>query len=60
MIPAKLDDFLEATGYSSSDVLVYNSNTGAVVTKNGGNYRITETGKILHLGGPSSDPTERV
>lgn len=59
-IPARLDDFLETTGYSDSDILVYNENTGAVITKNGGSYQISETRKILHFGGPSPDPTERV
>ena len=55
-----LSDFLEEAGYSEDDVLAYNPSTGKVSMKNGGLYRITSTGKILHLAGPSPDPTERV
>lgn len=56
----KLYDFLEEAGYSESDVLAFNPITGKIVTKNGGLYEITQTGKIIHYSGPSPDPTERV
>lgn len=55
-----LDNFLEYSGYSTDDVLVFNPATGEVVTINGGRYCVTDTGKFLHLGGPSPDPTDRV
>lgn len=55
----RLEVFLEEAGYSEDDVLAYNPSTGKILTKNGGHYKITETGKILHLGGPSSDPSDR-
>lgn len=54
-----LADFLEEAGYSEDDVLAFNRATRRVFTKNGGDYAIRR-GKILHFGGPSPDPTERV
>lgn len=56
----RLTEFLEQAGYSEDDVLAFNPSTLKVMTKNGGLYKITETGKIMHLSGPSPDPTERV
>ena len=55
----KLDEFLENSGYGDDDVLAFNPMTGEVSTRNGGRYQISETGKILHLSGPSPDPTDR-
>lgn len=54
-----LADFLEEAGYSEDDVLAFNRSTRKVSMKNGGLYKLLPT-KILHLGGPSPDPTERV
>lgn len=56
----RLWDFLEYSGYSIEDILAYNLNTGKISTKNGGLYQIAETGEILHLTGPSPDPTDRI
>lgn len=52
--------FLDEAGYSDDDVLAVNPNTRKIVMRNGGLYKITETGNILHLRGPSPDPTERL
>lgn len=52
-------DFLESTGYSEDDILAFNPNSLNIVTRNGGRYHITQTRKIIHLTGPSPDPTER-
>lgn len=51
--------FLEATGYAEEDIVAYNPSTGNFVTRNGGRYHYTSTGKLIHLTGPSPDPTER-
>jgi len=59
-INERLAEFLEYSGYSERDVLAFNPETGKISTRNGGLYQITETGKILHFSGPSSDPTDRV
>ena len=58
--PDALADFLEEAGYSDDEVLAYNPGTRKVMMKNGGLYKITEGGKILHLDGPSPDPQERM
>lgn len=55
-----LETFLEEAGYSDDDVLAVNDDTRTILMKNGGLYRISQTGKILHLKGPSPDPTERL
>ncbi len=56
----RLEDFLEYAGYSESDVLAFNPETGKISTRNSGLYQVTETGKVLHFSGPSPDPTDRV
>jgi hypothetical protein len=56
----KLYYFLEEAGYSENDVLAYNPMTGKVCTKNGGVYEVTESHKIIHYGGPSPDPADRI
>lgn len=56
----RLADFLEEAGYSEDEVLAYNPSTGKIQMVNGGQYQLTSTGKIMHLDGPSPDPTERV
>lgn len=53
------EQFLELTGYGDGDILAFNPSTRNFLTRNRGKYRVTETGKILHLAGPSPDPTER-
>lgn len=53
-------DFLESTGYGDRDILAFNPNTRFFITRNGGRYRLTETGKVLHIAGPSPDPSERL
>jgi len=58
--PDPLTDFLEEAGYSEDEVLAFNPATRRVAMKNGGLYQVTETGKILHLDGPSPDPQERM
>ena len=55
----KLFEFLETSGYGDDDVLAFNPTTGEVSTRNGGRYEISSTGKIVHLAGPSPDPTDR-
>lgn len=60
LVADRLTDFLEEAGYSEDDVLAYNPSTGKIQTTNGGLYQITDTGKILHLSGPSPDPSDRV
>lgn len=60
MTISDLDSFLEEAGYADSDVLALNKRTRRISTRNGGLYELTETGKILHLKGPSPDPTERL
>ncbi len=52
--------FLEITAYGDSDILAYNPKTRFFITRNGGRYQLSEAGKILHLAGPSPDPTERL
>lgn len=56
----RLFEFLEITGYGDDDVLAFNPSTGEVSTRNGGLYRISETGKVEHISGPSPDPTDRL
>lgn len=55
-----LSSFLEEAGYSDDDILAVNHETRKIATTNGGLYRMSETGKIFHLRGPSPDPTERL
>lgn len=52
--------FLELTGYARSDLLSWNFFTRKFVTKNGGQYEMTETGKVIHHYGPSPDPEDRL
>jgi hypothetical protein len=54
------EKFLEITGYGDSDIVAFNPRTGDFLTRNGGRYKMTDTGKVLHLNGPSPDPTERM
>lgn len=56
----KLFEFLETSGYGDDDVLAFNPETGEVSTRNGGKYQISPNGKVLHLQGPSPDPTDRL
>ena len=53
------DDFLEATGYGSDDLLSLNYSTREFLTRNGGLYRVEEDGQIEHLGGPPPDVEDR-
>lgn len=53
-------EFLEVSGYGDRDILAYNPTTRFFITRNGGRYQLTDSGKILHLAGPSPDPTERL
>ena len=55
----QLYEFLETSGYGDDDILAYNPTTGTVATRNGGRYQM-ESGKIIHLSGPSPDPTDRL
>jgi hypothetical protein len=52
--------FLEHTGYGDRDIVVFNPSTRIFLTRNGGRYQMTDLGKVLHLAGPSPDPTERM
>lgn len=54
------EDFLELTGYSRNDILSWNPSTREFFTRNGGFYRMSLAGRILHLGGPSPDPEDRL
>jgi len=54
------EQFLELTGYGDRDIIAFNPTTGYFLTRNGGRYQLTELGKIMHLAGPSPDPTERL
>lgn len=54
------EEFLEITGYGDRDIIAFNPHTRFFVTRNGGRYQLTELGKVLHLAGPSPDPTERL
>jgi hypothetical protein len=60
MTDLALESFLEESGYSEDDLLAVNRDDGKILTRNGGLYKLTESGKILHLDGPSPDPTERL
>lgn len=52
--------FLELTGYSKNDILAWNVQTRKFMTRNGGQYQLTEAGKIIHFAGPSPDPEDRL
>jgi hypothetical protein len=52
--------FLEKSGYSRNDLLAWNFATRRFMTKNGGQYELTEDGEILHFAGPSPDPEDRL
>lgn len=54
------EQFLELTGYGDRDILAFNPDTRYFLTRNGGRYQLTELGRIMHLAGPSPDPTERL
>lgn len=52
--------FLELTGYGDRDIPSWNAETRKFMTRNGGLYQLSEAGRILHLGGPSPDPEDRL
>jgi hypothetical protein len=52
--------FLEKTGYARSDILAWNFFTRRFMTRNGGQYEMTEDGEINHIAGPSWDPEDRL
>lgn len=58
--PSFINIFTEQAGYSVEDILAYNSSTRYISTANGGLYRVSEDGDIIHLKGPSPDPEERI
>jgi hypothetical protein len=47
-----LQEFLKLTGYKESDVLDYNSQSHAFVTKNGGKYVINRRNRVRVVSGP--------
>ena len=53
------EEFLEATGYGSDDLLSLSYSTRTFLTRNGGKYRVGEDGKIEHLSGPPPDVEDR-
>lgn len=54
------DQFMEASGYTSSEVLAWNPVTSLFYTKNGGLYKLRPDGTIEDIKGPPSDPEERI
>lgn len=52
--------FLDATGYGSSDILSLNYSTRTFLTRNGGCYRVEEDGVVTHLAGPAVDVDDRM
>jgi hypothetical protein len=51
--------FLDATGYGSSDILSLNYSTRTFLTRNGGCYKVEEDGTVTHLAGPAVDVDDR-
>ena len=51
--------FLDATGYGSSDILSLNYSTRTFLTRNGGCYQVEEDGSITHLYGPAASVDDR-
>jgi hypothetical protein len=52
-------DFLYLSGYTANDILSLNYDTNTFLTRNGGKYQLKGK-KIIHLEGPSADPTGRL
>lgn len=51
--------FFEVTGYSSSDVLSLNYETGIFLTFNGGKYQLVD-GDVKYLAGPPVEMEDRM
>ena len=53
------EDFLEATGYGSDDLLSLSYATKTFLTRNGGKYKVADDGTIEHLAGPPPEVEDR-
>lgn len=53
------EEFLEATGYGSDDLLSLSYNTRTFLTRNGGKYKVLDDGSIDHLSGPPPEVEDR-
>jgi len=51
--------FFELTGYGPSDILAFNPKTKIFMTRNGGQYRLTEADTISYIDGPPWEAEER-
>ena len=54
-----IDQFMDVTQYSRTEVLAWNPTTKLFLTRNGGLYRMSER-EVEHLKGPPPDPEERI
>jgi hypothetical protein len=57
---ALISQFLSRTGYGESEILALNFNTRSFYTRNGGRYRVEDSGSVTWISGPPVDPEDRL
>lgn len=59
-LQAMRDLFFRLTGYGEHDLLVFNPGTRIFMTRNGGQYKLSASGRIEWIKGPSWEADERI